>query len=396
MKLLLSTKRSIIAFIIAILFFSGHLSGKNNVLKNTAVDLNFRYRIETVDMSSMQKDAIASTLRTRATISTKWSEEVDSVIEFDDVSVIGPDHYNPYPGAISQYPVIADPVGTEVNQAYIRYSTESTKVAFGRQRILLGNQRLIGGVGWRQNEQTFDSLTTRSSLNKNFKFDYSYIFNVNRVFGENVAIGDHKHNTHLLSSDYKINTSKLSGYYLAIDNETVPVFSNNTLGFRYENSLNKFSYALEFATQSDAGDNLNDYSASYRLLQGQYNTDNYFFGASYEVLGGDATGGQGFTTSLATGHKFQGWADLFLATPIEGIEDVNVSVSTKLKGINAKVIYHNLKTDQNSQKLGSEIDLLLTKKINENFSGLIKIASFNSSSAKPSVDKIFFMVNYKL
>ena len=44
--------------------------------------------------------------------------------------------------------------------------------------------------------------------------------------------------------------------------------------------------------------------------------------AGYEVLGAD--NGVGFATPLATGHKFQGWADKFLTTPGDGIEDVYI------------------------------------------------------------------------
>ena len=35
----------------------------------------------------------------------------------------------------------------------------------------------------------------------------------------------------------------------------------------------------------------------------------------------EGNGVKGFTTPLASLHKFQGWADKFTATPANGIED---------------------------------------------------------------------------
>ena len=45
------------------------------------------------------------------------------------------------------------------------------------------------------------------------------------------------------------------------------------------------------------------------------------------------TAGKGFTTPLATLHKFQGWADKFLTTPPNGIEDLYATASVNLKGV---------------------------------------------------------------
>jgi len=375
---------------------------------NSEVDVSFRYRIETVDMATFDEDAQASTLRTRATIKTKWNSKWDSVLEFDDVSEIGMNDFNAGQGNENRanYPKIIDPDGTEVNQVFIRYNGESTKAAFGRQRILVGNQRFVGGVGWRQNEQTYDTLTVKRTINDKLNVNYAYVFNVNRITGEAVVSGDHKHNTHLVNADYKLGSGQLSGYFFAIDNETsanasgIPGTSNasnNTFGVRYTAKAGDFVYTTEIASQIDAGDNANDYSATYLLFEGTYKKENYSFGAGYEVLGGDAAGGQGFTTSLATLHKFQGWADVFLATPKEGIKDFNLNGSFKFNGVNIKVIYHNFTTDEGSDNLGTELDIAISKKLTKKLSGLFKFASFDADNVHyASRDKIWLMLSYKL
>ncbi len=364
------------------------------------LDLSFRYRLENVDQDNLSKNAVASTLRTRATIKTKWSDAFDTVLEFDDVTELQGDEYNSGAGTSpdrGQYPVVADPVGTELNQGFVRYTSGDTKAALGRQRILVGNQRFVGGVGWRQNEQTYDSFTLKTKFSQDLSFNYAYVFNVNRIFGETVAAGDHTHNTHLFNADYKLSTGKLSAYYFMIDNEDALGLSNNTFGVSYAGKVDAFNYKLEFASQSDAGDNPNSYDANYYLVDGSYKTGNSSFGAGMEVLGGDSSGGQGFTTSLATLHKFQGWADVFLATPASGIEDTYLNFSHKMNGYNFKVIYHDFSSDEGSNSLGTEIDFVISKKISKNLSGLFKYASFDSDSASyVSRDKLWFMLTYKM
>lgn len=367
---------------------------------NSTVDLSFRYRIETVDQDGFAEDAQASTMRTRATIKTSWTDNIDTVFEFDDVSEIGLDDFNSGAGTSpnrGQYPVVADPEGTELNQGYISYTSGDTKTAIGRQRILVGNQRYVGGVGWRQNEQTYDSFTLKTKFSNDLSFNYAHVYNVNRIFGETVPAGDHDHNTHLINADYKVGGGKLSGYYFSIDNEDAAGLSNDTLGVRYAGKMNDFSYVVELATQSDGGDNPNSYDASYYLLDGSYKSGNASFGAGIEMLGGDTAGGQGFTTSLATLHKFQGWADVFLGTPAAGIEDTYLKGTYKLNGFNFKLIYHDFSTDEGGVDLGTEVDFAVSKKLTNHLSGLLKFASFSSDNATyASRDKVWLMFTYKL
>ncbi|WP_444994061.1 alginate export family protein [Aliikangiella sp. IMCC44359] len=378
---------------------TGIYASDNTDISST-IDLSFRYRIELVDQENIVEEANASTMRTRATIKTQWNSKFDSVLEFDDVTEIGMNDFNAGQGNTpdrGQFPVVADPEGTEVNQAFIRYNGDIAKFGYGRQRILVGNQRFIGGVGWRQNEQTYDSFTIKSKPTDKLSLNYAYVFNVNRIFGEAVNAGDHKHNTHLINADYQLDLGQLSAYYFSVDNEDAFALSNNTLGIRFAGKAGDFAYTLEYASQSETGDNPNNYSADYYLLSGAYQQDNFSIGAGYEVLGGDTSGGQGFTTSLATLHKFQGWADVFLGTPVSGIEDLYIDGTYKVNGFNFKVVYHNFSTDENGSDLGTEIDFSVAKKINKNLSVLFKYADFSSDNVLySSREKTWLMLTYKL
>ncbi len=58
-----------------------------------------------------------------------------------------------------------------------------TTLILGRQRIALDDQRFVGNVGWRQNEQTFDAVRVVSKSVPTLTVDATYLNQVNRVFG---------------------------------------------------------------------------------------------------------------------------------------------------------------------------------------------------------------------
>ncbi|WVM89678.1 alginate export family protein [Halopseudomonas pachastrellae] len=129
--------------------------------------LDLRYRYEYVDQDGIDKSAGASTLRTRINFATAPYRGFGAFVEADDVTVIGSERYNNatgLPSAKTQYPVVADPDGTEINQAWLSYAgLDATTLKFGRQRIIYDNARFIGNVGWRQNEQTYDGFSLSNS-----------------------------------------------------------------------------------------------------------------------------------------------------------------------------------------------------------------------------------------
>ncbi|MFT5711168.1 MAG: hypothetical protein ACI8QT_001872, partial [Halioglobus sp.] len=81
--------------------------------------LDFRYRIENVDQENFNKDATANTLRSRITLATAPWGGVSALLEMDNISNFGSNDYNALENANTRYPVIADPEGTDLNQAYV-------------------------------------------------------------------------------------------------------------------------------------------------------------------------------------------------------------------------------------------------------------------------------------
>src|SRR5262249_975451 len=126
-----------------------------------------RGRYEDVSQDGLVNDATAETVRTRVGWETGDWNGFRGLVEMDDIRSVGPIQFNvaiPGPGGASlnghtTYPIINDPDVTELNRLQLTYTTNPQFVAtLGRQRITLDDQRFIGNVGWRQDEQTFDGV----------------------------------------------------------------------------------------------------------------------------------------------------------------------------------------------------------------------------------------------
>ena len=94
-------------------------------------------------------------------------------------------------------------------------------------------KRFVGGVGWRQNEQTYDSATLKFNGFSNTQLFYSYVTTVRRIFGTEVTGGSHDNDTHLLNAKIKLGDAwAITPYYYLIDNNDAAAFSTATFGAR--------------------------------------------------------------------------------------------------------------------------------------------------------------------
>jgi len=365
-------------------------SDLTQALKEGDLKLNFRSRFEDVDQDGVKGSDVLN-LRTRLTYQSGSYQGFKILLEMDDVTNLTDDDFNDGTGTNPGTAVIADPEGTEINQAYLNYQYQETQLRYGRQRILLDNQRFVGGVGWRQNEQTYDAVSVTDETLDGLKVFYAYVYNVNRIFGESVNAGDHDHETHLLNLSYSgLDFGKLVAYAYLIDNESAPALANDTYGLRWEGKINEmFSYNLEYATQEEAGDNPVSYSADYFLAEVVAKVQRFNVKIGYELLGSD-DGERAFTTSLATLHAFQGWTDKFLATPNTGVEDLYASVGTKVGRVNLSVVYHDLSADEGNADHGTELGFVAGTKIGP--VGLtLKYADYDTDGFATDTQKLWLM-----
>jgi len=346
--------------------------------------VDFRHRLEFVDQDGKSKDAEASTLRTRLNIKSPEASGFSLFVEFDYVAEILLDDFDQGGGNTpdrGQYPVVADPDGDDWNQAYIQYKNGKNQVRAGRQRIILDNARFVGNVGWRQNEQTYDAASYQYKGDL-LNFQYAYIDNVNRIFGDDVPAGDHSQSTHIVNVNFPLDgAGSITGYLYDIDNEDSASNSTTTYGLRYLGKKDALAYTVEWAMQKENANNTVDYDAHYWRIDLSYALDGVTPYVGYEALEGDAvSGGKSFRTPLATLHAFNGWADKFLGTPATGLEDLFVGVKGKVGAWSWNVLWHDFSSEATSGDFGSELDASIARKFAKRYGLLVKVADFDSDS----------------
>lgn len=379
-------------------------SGKANV--------SFRYRYEHVDQDGISDNANASTGLLRLNYKTGSFNKWSAFGEFDYVGEILLNDFNNLSGSSpdrSQYPVVADGKGADLNQLYFDYDpSEDTKVRIGRQRVVLDNQRFVGGVAWRQNEQTFDGLGLTFKGLPNAEVHYTYVTAIRRLFGNDVPSGRWGTSTHLLHGTIDlVDGWSVSPYFHLIDNDLDTAASGglrastSTVGARLTGGLEvgdgKLNIVAELATQSDAGDNPVSYDAEYFNIGATWALKNGLsVGLAWESLGGDQTvGGASFVTPLATLHAFQGWADKFLGTPDQGVDDLYVTVKYKLNKWNLTGVFHDFSAEAGSDDWGTEIDFSAGRAISDRYGVLLKAAFYNADQLATDTNKLWVMFTAK-
>ncbi|WP_321390067.1 alginate export family protein [Emcibacter sp.] len=369
--------------------------------------LDLRYRYEFVDQDGFAEHANASTLRTRLGYQTGTFKGISGLLEFENVTAIASGKFNNTVNGENYYPVVADPKNTEVNQVYLTYKgINGFTLTGGRQALNLDNQRFVGTVGWRQNDQAFDALRLVNTPVAGVTLAYTYVWNVNRIFGEDHPLGDLAADSHFFNISYDgLQFGKLTvyDYLLGFDNVAVQGLNSNTIGARFAGSTGlgeatKLHYALEYANQTDRAGNPGDYSAHYFLGEAGVGFDGLTVKAGYEVLGSD-NGVTAFQTPLATLHKFNGWADKFLTTPVAGLRDFYLTINytlmateTIVDGLKLAAVYHKFEADFGGAKYGSELGLSASKKIFDHYSLGLKFARYDADSYSVDTSKFWLTV----
>jgi Alginate export len=378
----------------ALLGLSGQAQANSftDALTGGTPTLNVRLRYEHVDQDNSLKDADGVTLRTRLGYQSGKYHEVDAYVELENNSALVED-YNSGPGGNgkSQYSVIADPELTEVDQAWLAYSgLPDSLLKLGRQRMIWDNARFLGNVGWRQNEQTYDAVSIVNGSLANTAFSYAYIDNVQDIFGADTDMSDHMVNVAFNGLGFARLVAY--GYFLEYDGSSgQSASSNQTLGAFLDGGYDaggvQLLYRAEYAKQTDYKDGNSNIDADYYHFILGATVSGVTAKLGYELLGAD--GFSGFETPLATKHAFNGWADLFLNTPTNGLQDCYLAVGGMLRGVKLLGVYHDFQADKGGSDYGSEIDLLAARKFSKNYTAGIKYASYNADNFAVDTDKFW-------
>lgn len=355
---------------------------------------SFRLRYEGVDEDNALDAAKALTLRSAIQYTTEVYSGFSAAIEVEDVSIVGLDDYSVGPTGYKagEYSVIADPESTEINQGYVMYAKDGFSAKLGRQAIVLDNQRFVGSVGWRQDHQTFDALTL-GYKGEGYSLDYSYLEQRNRIFAD---AADLDSKDHLLHAGVTTPIGLLTGYAYLLEMDIPTGNALDTIGVRLAGSRKvgetSFSYLAEFAAQ-DMENGAIEADADYFLLEGGVTLGKVTAKLGYESLGSDG-GTYGFGTPLATLHAFNGWADVFLGTPAQGLNDLYLNLSAPVAGGSFAFIYHDYEADESGagvDDLGSEFNLQWTRPFLSKYTFGLKYADYDAGdAASGKVDKQIF------
>lgn len=329
---------------------------------------------------TMESKADALTVRLALGYTTKVWKGLSASAQYEGVFALV-DDYNAYPGTASEYPVVADPEDSGLNQAWVRYQNGgenwSAKATFGRQEVNLLNQRWLGAVAWRQNHQSFDAASVSAKLPASLTLDYTYLSKVHRIVGDHAPAagfgndGEADMEGHAFSLAWKADKKlSVSGYGLMVDMDKPYVgISSSTLGVRIAGpwSLSDsiaIPFAFDIAQQSEYGGRTVEFSGDYLAAEGGISWKGLSAKLMYEQLGSD-DGLAAVQSPFATLHAFNGWADVFLNTPVNGLITKGLVIDGPIPGlprVSGTIGAFQFESDENSLDYGSELDLQLTWK----------------------------------
>lgn len=368
-----------------------------------------RLRFEDVEQGSLDSDAL--TFRLRAGAEAR-AGDFSLLAEGEGTIALGND-YNAFPFARPEnrqwrptHAVIPDPENLELNRIQLQYKAGKQSVTLGRQRINLDDQRWVGSVGWRQNEQTFDALRGEAQLGP-VAADLTYAISQRTIFGEDAGPRTaYKGNFIFAGLGSKLGPvqGKLFSYLLDYDESFFLANSSQTYGGILSGAIplggkTQLSLRASYARQSDYKNNPFDYAAAYWNLEGGVTLAGFNLLGGWEKLGSD--NGRAVQTPMATLHKFNGWADLFLTTPAAGLEDAYVSLSRKfdgvkfLPGLNANVTFHQFDSAKGDVEYGTEWDASFGFKI-RTVALLLKYAEYNAKDFGAPTRKLWLQAEWAL
>lgn len=362
-----------------------------------------RVRYEGVRQDGLD-DADGVTARLRLGWRSPTVSNLTFLVEGEAVQAIVSDFNDTIHGPASRA-VIADPDTVELNRLQVTWTgLPDTEVTIGRQRIVLGNARFIGNVGFRQNEQTFDAVRVTTTAFEPFNLTYAYIDRVHRVFGDDSPVGEWQSDSHLIHAETPTPAGTLSLYGYWLDFPTAPGQSSATLGARLAGNRNlaegwSAGWTVELARQSDYGSNPGRFDLDYSLVSGRLAHGPISLVVAHERL--DGNGVRGFQTPLATLHAFQGWADVFLTTPARGLTDVSATAAYTWaeppvgRRWVLSASWREFTDADGDLDFGSEFDAAAQVTINDHWALEAKMAAFEGAGIFADRDKAWLSLEYR-
>jgi hypothetical protein len=372
-------------------------------------NLNLRPRFESVDSAVKPEKAEALTLRSLAGWETAGKGPLDFHAQLIAVNRLAQQNFNDDPAfaATSRFPTVADPDDVDINQLYVDWrGLPNWVVRAGRQSIKLHNVRFVGNVEFRQIMQVFNGVRADFRPNEQWHILLGHMGRIKNIFGLQREM-----KLELFNADYQFLPGEtLTGFAYLLDQPNTGQAtgfldnSNASVGLRLDGARPirdawKFLYTFEAATQRDYADGDQRIDANYwRAGAGVQNPGGIWLRLDVEQLGSNG-GVYAFQTPLGTNHLFQGWADLFLTTPPQGINDVFISAGGKGEVFAWSTELHRFRSDFGSINFGHEWDIGVSYNFTKSLSGKFEIADYregdvNPLARRPDTRKLWLTLTY--
>jgi len=357
----------------------------------------FRYRLEGNKSDSLYSRKASTINYMRSRISLKFiNGPVSALAQLQDSRFLG-DPIN-YSGYATQYPFY---ITFYFHQLYFQVDhllKQNWSLKIGRFEMPLGSERLFSRNNWSQYGRSFDGLqsTTRirfGELNifQLFITDHFSDQNLNDDFDQKLS-GLYFSSVFQLFRNINIPNFDLYYFsnnfdYMTIWSEKNSRFDRRTLGLRI--NFNVFSNIIEWEqgiqngkiTDQDYEFLSGDIDAYFNVLNLHININNipvidklslgkeYFSGNDTATVELD-----GFANPWGEDHKYHGYFDRhtrFSNNSSTGLDEWNVKAVFSLPGdLKLNVHYHDFKDGIKSDPLGTELDIVFSKKLG--FGGVLQ------------------------
>jgi len=361
------------------------------------LEIRPRYEYVHTDNTPTLKDANALTTRIKIGLKLNDILQVKGLtaqLEAIDVSALI-DDYSPQK---NEYETVLDPDNSRLTQAYIAYKINQTTFFFGRKYVAIDDHRFIGTVDWRQMPQSFGVVGFQDNTFKGLNILVAGIYERKGIIDSLNADWKADKMPIVIDISYQVIPTvrlKAFGYMITDVHDTYGVKADGKVDMG--NGI-KFSYLGEYATQQDPyeTDNVSekpDIDTYYYRVAGNlnYNVEGvggFFGGVEYTHFGDRNGKDKGFSTPLATLHKFEGWSDVLLRGAANGFDygmnELKVSVGYKHpiagKFTISYLDFESDKSQPTGDSIGSEWDFAYSKKFGKYFTFLVKGALYNADN----------------
>ncbi|WP_346380600.1 alginate export family protein [Acidithiobacillus sp.] len=406
----LHRRRHYAAALFALLASTAQADTLTNAISGGQVNLDFRPRYEFMSQAN-KNDANAFTVQTLLGLASKPVAGISADLQFINVAGIV-DQYNSLKNGKAAYSLIPDPAETNVNQAYLQYAgIPGLRLRAGRQEINLDDERFVGAVGFRQTPQSFDAVSAQDEALPDLTLYGAYIWRIKNILNENVPSRTFLSEMswtpspllHAQAFGYGYGNqahSAIPGAAACFLAGNAQVCNSATLGVRVQGAIPlgdalHLPYDLSYAKQLPYDSGGAAVNAQYYHVGAGLALPELWLHTDYMVMGTNSQGSYGFQTPLATKHAFNGWAEVFLTTPLNGLRSLYFTLGGKLIGTQLAAIYYDFQADRGGAQYGHELDLSATHAFSKHWSAGAQYADYQRTNYGMNTEGTWVFVTAK-